>query len=527
MADLQHSFSETNSYVDSLGLPDVNFTCPKRAGYDFRNISSLPNRIFNPPAIVKSSSSLGQNNKSSEKSEKETTFGKVRRFTQTPMCQVKLEDVLDGQHLPPLTLNEFEDYLIHVQFAVEKLYFYFWLKDYTSKYAQWQSDLAKKSGRASEHLKNETDKDIEDDHKYSTMRTLSGKTLRHSESNEKKTIGRELEAPDSIGVNCLSYSPTELPLPAELEASFEFALGTFLPSLQTKKDWTPGRDLELNLSSATKKKFREKIRNSKAPFAFDLIRKEVMEMLNDSMKCWLSKSSGNADSNRVWFALSLGAFCIAAAITASIFIMIKASSPLVSLSSTPMFWLGVAVFVSGLYQTCPVIFLFGAYRQIHVWELLRAKDGTEINPGTFDSPFSSSYPPQTLDSPSQAIDDHLKNGNAGAQNKNSLQPAGSTFPLKEKHDMHQGEDQMKISSETKHSNNEYGENGTSFLYRRLSSIKKSTKKLSPGVFGPVTEVISPIVVRAQRSNILKAFSWAFLGAIIWMVIWGVISSKAK
>ena len=40
----------------------------------------------------------------------------------TPAIQVSLEDILDRKHLPPLTLREFEDYLLFVERSSENLF---------------------------------------------------------------------------------------------------------------------------------------------------------------------------------------------------------------------------------------------------------------------------------------------------------------------------------------------------------------------------------------------------------------------
>lgn len=55
------------------------------------------------------------------------------------MYQIKLEDVLDRKHLPPLGLKDFEEYLLFVEECPEELYFTLWLKEYTKRYAEWMS----------------------------------------------------------------------------------------------------------------------------------------------------------------------------------------------------------------------------------------------------------------------------------------------------------------------------------------------------------------------------------------------------
>lgn len=55
----------------------------------------------------------------------------------TPFLDVRLDDVLERKHLPPLGLKDFEEYLLYVEQSPENLYFLLWLKDYTTRYHAW------------------------------------------------------------------------------------------------------------------------------------------------------------------------------------------------------------------------------------------------------------------------------------------------------------------------------------------------------------------------------------------------------
>lgn len=54
----------------------------------------------------------------------------MRSFGITPKYDIKLEDVLQAKHLPPLGLKEFEEYLLYVEHSAENLYFWMWLSKY-------------------------------------------------------------------------------------------------------------------------------------------------------------------------------------------------------------------------------------------------------------------------------------------------------------------------------------------------------------------------------------------------------------
>ncbi|KZV81331.1 hypothetical protein EXIGLDRAFT_779856 [Exidia glandulosa HHB12029] len=66
--------------------------------------------------------------------------GTVRSFKITPKFDVKLDDVLNARHLPPLGLKEFEEYLLFVEHSAENLYFWFWLKKYEETYSRLGSN---------------------------------------------------------------------------------------------------------------------------------------------------------------------------------------------------------------------------------------------------------------------------------------------------------------------------------------------------------------------------------------------------
>jgi len=77
----------------------------------------------------------------------------------TAVVDVKLDDVLERKHLPPLGrfrslpvlvtkeltlcrsgLKDFEEWLLFVEQNAENLYFILWLKDYNARYTQWMNN---------------------------------------------------------------------------------------------------------------------------------------------------------------------------------------------------------------------------------------------------------------------------------------------------------------------------------------------------------------------------------------------------
>ena len=84
--------------------PLSNNERPSHFPYRLTELKKLPRRLFKPP-----------------KRSQNQRVGRVRSFRLTPVYSVRLEDVLSGQHLPPLTIHEFESYLVHVERSSENL----------------------------------------------------------------------------------------------------------------------------------------------------------------------------------------------------------------------------------------------------------------------------------------------------------------------------------------------------------------------------------------------------------------------
>jgi hypothetical protein len=62
---------------------------------------------------------------------------RVGSFKITPHYEIALEDVLTRQHLPPISLYDFQEYLLYVEMSPENLHFILWLREYTSRYHAW------------------------------------------------------------------------------------------------------------------------------------------------------------------------------------------------------------------------------------------------------------------------------------------------------------------------------------------------------------------------------------------------------
>jgi len=73
---------------------------PSRFTYRPSHLLNLPTRLLKPS---------------------DAGVGIVRSFRIVPKFDVSLDDVLNGRHLPPLTLKEFEEHLLFVEYSAENL----------------------------------------------------------------------------------------------------------------------------------------------------------------------------------------------------------------------------------------------------------------------------------------------------------------------------------------------------------------------------------------------------------------------
>ncbi|CAE6384010.1 unnamed protein product [Rhizoctonia solani] len=87
---------------------------PDKLPWSFVTFLKWPARVFNPPKV-----------------------SEVKGWSIIPTLTVTLEDMLKQKHLPPISLKDFEEYLLFEEFGAENLYFLLWLQEYSSKHRAW------------------------------------------------------------------------------------------------------------------------------------------------------------------------------------------------------------------------------------------------------------------------------------------------------------------------------------------------------------------------------------------------------
>ncbi|KAL5482561.1 hypothetical protein ACEPAI_9155 [Sanghuangporus weigelae] len=287
-------------------------TQPRLSRFTIRGLLSLPKRLCSPPAAV----------------------GKVRSFGLTPIFDVRLEDVLDRKHLPPLSLKDFEEWLLYVEQSVENLYFILWLREYIAKYDRWIAKVRAREAKNRSHIQH-------------------GRGGTHSPAAYR--VAWSVTTP---------YSPA-------LALFFSRARETFL---------VPGAPYELSLPPALLDALAV-VSGHPDPAVLAPARAHVEEALRGS----LARCVRAAYSN-------VGTYRAACGIAAGIFFLLVGTIPPLAVNFTrsqsrwerlvilPGLWFGLTIFIASLRGICMMIYIFGDFRQLRKFELVRPPPPTFIPP---------------------------------------------------------------------------------------------------------------------------------------------------
>jgi len=166
------------------------------------------------------------------------------RGARVKLCEVTLDDVIQGRYTPPLTLRDFEDYLAFKEKSAENLYFHLWVQEYAKLYnAHTQSDRP---------------------------------------HDEVMLLGASFRT--AVDTFFAAQSPLELNVPSDLRRQID----SQIKDASSATAATPNNEAFL------------------PPAAFDKCHHEASESLAVSFKAFIKQVSRNADRNRGWFAIFLG-----------------------------------------------------------------------------------------------------------------------------------------------------------------------------------------------------------------------------
>ncbi|GAA5879877.1 hypothetical protein JCM3774_002267 [Rhodotorula dairenensis] len=396
-----------------------------RYTYPIWNLVKVPVRLLSPPKAT-------------------GMVGSVRSLKATPLTDVRLDDVIANKHLSPLSLKDFEGYLVYKEYSAENLYFILWLNEYEKEYRAYR-------------------------------RQSSATNENKVDSNVARSTAPE--APR-----------TAMHLPEYLATSLRRGLDSF---------FTPDGPLELNLPRATRDKVLVEAGSSGDPQDFAPARDIVEQSLARSLSAHARSSVANAGPRRLVFCFSLGLFVF----------LLGLVPPLVAIGTNhargyrviglPLIMLGVAIMVMALNRICAVIWLLGEDRQLLPYELAPPSviSGSIVpikcpttprssTSGSWDD--ESSYGGSEVSS-SEETDEKAASNNA-ADSSFQTRTSATPFPWEK--------DEANTSSTLT-----IGYAPSASLrppsYRTGGSTSRGVVSDSAPVWGPVTAVFSPDVVRSQ------------------------------
>ncbi|GAA6006325.1 hypothetical protein JCM11491_004914 [Sporobolomyces phaffii] len=272
----------------------AGFRPKKERMFPLANLIKVPLRVLSPPKAT-------------------GMVGSVRSLKSTPMNDVKLADVIANKHLSPLSLKDFEGYLVFKEYSAENLYFILWLNEYEQELKAYLADPNAAKSQPAES--NNTD-------------PLASRTASH--------------------------------LPDYLAESLRRGLDVF---------FAPDGALELNLPRAVRDKTLVEAGNSGDPKDFAEARDIIEHSLNRSLSAHSKASVANAGPRRLVFCFCLGLSIFLLGLIPPLVAILTNHARGYRAIGLPFIAFGTAVMVMAVKRICGVIWLLGEDRQLLPWEL--------------------------------------------------------------------------------------------------------------------------------------------------------------
>lgn len=271
----------------------TTLTRPKTYDISLKSILTFPLRICNPPPAV----------------------GKVRSCGVTPLFKVRLEDILDRNHLPPLGLKDFEEWVLYVEMSPENLYFTLWLREYRERYAAWEA--------------------------------------------QNKLLQGVINGPNA---------------PNDWDPETHHSPSLTLFYLRAKQTFfTPNSPYELNVPSSLLAIFHSPTQSPHPdPALFNDVAVETWRLLDESLRRFVSAQFNNVGNNRVLCGIIAGIlFALIGTIPPLALNFVRGEERWSRLAAFPGLFLGLAIFVSAFHGVCLGVYIFGDLRQLRKFELAR------------------------------------------------------------------------------------------------------------------------------------------------------------
>ncbi|KAF8463361.1 hypothetical protein JB92DRAFT_3066712 [Gautieria morchelliformis] len=313
-------------------------TRPPSFTLGWRALLSLPMRICNPPPAA----------------------SRVRSCKVTPLVKVTLDDVLNKRHLPPLTLKDFEEWLVFVEGNPQYLYFILWLKEYESRYAAWLADsgCALPDGsptNSTTTLGDDADTPCDRELSYINLIpssaplalffTRAKQTFLDPASSSPYALGQAALLALAPSTHSLAPSIPQFRVPSDNDNT-GYIVGSLPPSLATQPHPHP-KEL--------------------APLAI-----YARKILKECLQRFAETACQNVGTRRAWCGIAGGTFLILVfGILPVLVAFFFASCRWWRAVGWFGCWLGGTIVVSSFHGICMMIYVFGDLRQLRSFELAR------------------------------------------------------------------------------------------------------------------------------------------------------------
>ncbi|KAF8599088.1 hypothetical protein BDV93DRAFT_547118 [Ceratobasidium sp. AG-I] len=475
---------------------------PRPFVYSLSTLLEIPSRLAHPPSVKSSHSS---------------------RWSIVPEMSVSLEDILSMRHVSPLSLKDFEQYLLFEEYGAENLYFILWLNDYDQQYNAGKSHLQ----------------------------------LTHSIARAKATFFS-------------SDSQYELNLAASRVADFCSSPGD---SIDPMADHPQNRRVYSPAFSHKSLSPQDPPATPPHPSAYTGVRDDVELMLRTSARRFVRARSRNAGYQRAFCVVLGGLQTIAIALAPLLMSVLRHQGRWVRFGMIPPLWMGLTVMLCSLNGICLVIYLMGGSRQLYPFELARPPISAPLAPSPYQCSFNTAetlhdvkslqpclYPPSpsttSLSPPGLLVQGpyatdgrSAENGQANTYTLPPVRPVSSLGNLFEFETagfipaQDQDTASMYSSADAESTLAPLSTNcgsepstgrfsGTTKLFFDFDSLPVKTldatsgpstlrsvrgpgpKGLLSAVFGPLTQIKSPAVSRAQWEVVVRSMAVSALVALV-------------
>ncbi|CAE6474059.1 unnamed protein product [Rhizoctonia solani] len=281
-----------------------------------------------------------------------------KKFTVVPEYDIPLTEILDDLHASPLSLREFEEYLLYVERTVENLYFCLWLRQYTQTYRDWERRHPQPSDTNFESPSTSTFRRPADRSRTRSVNVPLANSFQRAKrlffdasSQYELNVTEDMIDPIREWVKPPKKRATGSKKPRRVEAWEE------IPEPE------PERDSEM----------QELLLVHPHPDSFQRVLTEIEGTLRQSLIRFFQLSFTNSGRSHDKLGYSVWFVYIMASVAASVSIIINHRPRALRLVVTPMLLLGWTVGLSTYNGICPAIFAFGDARQLYPYEIFVLK----------------------------------------------------------------------------------------------------------------------------------------------------------